>query len=66
MQLIRREEAATWFAAWRDQTADYRTNLQKKLAVIERNMDEPNKEASPPCWKLLQTRSHQAQRDTKK
>jgi hypothetical protein len=48
MQSIRpvgREEAAKWFAARRDETAEYRTNLQKKLAFIERNMDEPNKEA---------------------
>jgi hypothetical protein len=66
MQLIRREEAATWFAAWRDQTADYRTNLQKKLAVIERNMDEPNKEASPPCWKLFTNAKPPSSKRTRK
>jgi len=52
MQLIRREEAAKWFAAWRDETAEYRTNLQKKLAFIERNVDEPNKE---PVFAVLET-----------
>jgi hypothetical protein len=48
MQLIRtvgREEAAKWLAAPRDETADYCTNFQKKLAFIERNADEPDREA---------------------
>ena len=48
MQLIRtvgREEAAKWLAARRAETAEYRTSLQKKLAFIERNASEPDKEA---------------------
>jgi len=68
MQSIRpvgREEAAKWFAARRDETAEYRTNLQKKLAFIERNMNQ-TKKPSPPCWKLFTNAKPPSSKRTRK